>query len=493
MNDKNRTFIKPALANGSKLLAGLLLSSAPALMGCQQYTEQKPMNVLFLSIDDLRPALGCYGDPLAISPNIDALAQHGVVFSRHYVQAPSCGPSRTSMLTGLRPDEVKVVNHATHFRDTKPDVVTLPELFKNNGYTAISLGKVFHYSAGYNDSRSWDKEYFLKEEQFSYLLPENRDARGKGPAIECLDVADNAYMDGQMADKAIEYLRAFSDSKTPFFLAVGHLKPHLPFTAPKRYWDKFDRNDFYHIDHPERPVGAPEVAFHNWQELRGYGDVPDDGPLTPDQEAELRHAYYACVSYIDAQVGRVLQALDEFGLRDNTIVVFWGDHGFHLGELNLWCKSTNFELSAHAPLIIAAPGAEMSGTTSQSIVQSLDIYPTIVELAGMKSQQKMSGKSLVPLLNEKNPVWTDVAFNQFARPYNAAIGGRQPMTHMGYSVRTNDWRYTSWFDINTGVFEYPELYDQRSTDVIVNLAGSPEYAERQKELHQLVENYMLGK
>jgi len=164
-----------------------------------------------------------------------------------------------------------------------------------------------------------------------------------------------------------------------------------------------------------------------------------------------------------------------------------------LGELNLWCKSTNFELSAHAPLIIAAPGIEMAGTTSQSIVQSLDIYPTIVELAGMQSQQNLSGKSLVPLLNEKNPVWTDVAFNQFARPYNAAIGGRQPMSHMGYSVRINEWRYTSWFDVNTGVFEYPELYDKRSADVIDNLADRPEYANIQKELHQLVEDYMLGK
>ncbi len=483
----------PALGRRQGLAAGLILSVAPVFVGCQQQPESEPLNVLFLSIDDLRPALGCYGDPLAVSPHIDALAEQGVLFSRHYVQAPSCAPSRTSMLTGLRPDEVKVVNHSTHFRDTKPGVVTLPELFKNSGYTAISLGKVFHYSAGYNDSQSWDKEYFLKEEQFSYLLPENRDARGKGPAIECLDVEDNAYMDGQMADKAIEYLRVFSESNTPFFLAVGHLKPHLPFTAPKRYWDMYDRNDFYHIDHPERPVGAPEVAFHNWQELRGYADIPEDGPLTPDQAAELRHAYYACVSYIDAQVGRVLQALDELGLRDNTIVVFWGDHGFHLGELNLWCKSTNFELSAHAPLILDAPGVKMTGKTSRAIVQSLDIYPTLVELTGLQTQAKLSGKSLLPLLNNVNADWKDIAFNQFARPYNAAIGGRQPMSHMGYSVRTNDWRYTSWFDINTGVFEYPELYDHRAKGIKVNLAGIPDYADVEKELHRLVDDYLLGK
>lgn len=484
---------KPRRTAGCNLLAGVLVSSAPLFMECQQPVEQKPMNVLFFSIDDLRPALGCYGDSLAISPYIDALAKQGVLFSHHYVQAPSCGPSRTSMLTGLRPDEVNVVNHATHFRDTRPNVVTLPELFKNNGYTAISLGKVFHYSAGYNDSRSWDQEYFLKEEQFSYLLPENRETRGKGPAFECLEVEDNEYMDGQIADKAIDYLRTFSESKTPFFLAVGHLKPHLPFTAPKRYWDKYDRSDFYHIDHPDRPDGAPEVAFHNWQELRGYADVPEEGPLTPEQAAGLRHAYYACVSYIDAQVGRVLQALDEFGLRDNTIVVFWGDHGYHLGELNLWCKSTNFELSAHSPLIIDAPGMSMTGKSSRAIVQSLDIYPTLVELTGLQAQEELSGKSLLPLLNNENSDWQDIAFNQFARPYGAAIGGRQPMSHMGYSVRTNDWRYTSWFDINTGVFEYPELYDQRSVNENVNHAGRDEYAAIQKELHQLVEDYMLGK
>lgn len=255
----------------------------------------------------------------------------------------------------------------------------------------------------------------------------------------------------------------------------------------------YDRNDFYHIDHPERPVGAPEVAFHNWQELRGYADVPEDGPLTTEQAAELRHAYYACVTFIDAQIGSVLQALDDLGLRNNTIVVFWGDHGFHLGEKNLWCKSTNFELSAHAPLIIDAPGVNMTGNTSRAIVQALDIYPTLVELTGLQAPEKLSGKSLLPLLNDVNSDWQDIAFNQFARPYNAAIGGRQPMSHMGYSVRTNDWRYTSWFDINTGVFEYPELYDHRSKGLKVNLAGNPEYADVEKELHRLVNNYILGK
>ncbi len=492
MNKQPTTNRFSCLSGKQGLIAGLVLTASPALFGCQAQQEEKAhVNLLFLSVDDLRPALRCYGDPLAITPNIDALAKQGVLFSKHYVQAPSSGPSRTSMLTGLRPDEVRVTNHATHFRETRPEVVTLPELFKNNGYTAISLGKMFHYADGYNDSQSWDKEYFLKEEQFSYLLPENLEAGGKGAAVECLDVEDNAYMDGQITDLAIEYLQSFSENNTPFFLSVGLLKPHLPFTAPKKYWDMYDRADFYHIDHPDRPVNAPEIAFHNWQELRGYTDIPDSGPLTPDQAAELRHGYYACVSYIDAQVGRVMEALEKRDMLKNTIVVFWGDHGFHLGEKNLWCKSTNFELSAHAPLIILAPDIREKAQVSDAIVQSLDIYPTIVDLAGMEGPESLSGKSLKPLLNDANSEWVDVAYNQFVRPYNAAIGGRVPLSHMGYSVRVKDWRYTAWYNVETKRFEYPELYKYDSAGTLVNLAGHPDYEDIEQELHELVSVYRI--
>ena len=462
---------------------------AAHLTGCSP-ENTPPLNVLFISIDDLRPTLGSYGDSLAITPNIDELARHGVLFHRHYVQQPSCAPSRTSMLTGLRPDEVRVTNHATHFRDTRPEVVTLPQLFKNKGYTSIGLGKIFHNRAGYNDSISWNKEYRFSG---NYVLPENRNVSGKAASIENVDVEDNAYRDGQVTETALDYLAKFSENNTPFFLGVGFYKPHLPFSAPGRYWDLYDREDFRHIEQRERPENSPDIAFHNWQELRGYNDIPSEGPLTAAKEKELRHGYYACVSYIDAQVGKLLNRLDELGLRENTLIVLWGDHGFHLGEKALWAKSTNFELSAHAPLIITAPGAASWGVKTDAIVESLDIYPTIIDLVGMSSEGDLSGRSLKPLLEDPESEWINVAFNQFARPYGAAIGGRAPLTHMGYSVRVDSWRYTTWYNVDSDDFEYPELYSLHESSIpSVNVAGYPEYSEIESKLHNMVQQYQAG-
>ncbi len=475
------------------LLAGLALAASHGAMASGINKEQARPNILFFAVDDLRPSLGCFDDPLAITPNIDKLASEGVLFSRHYVQAPSSGPSRTSMLTGLRPDQVKVTNHATNFRDTRPDVTTLPQSFIQKGYQAISLGKMFHYSDGYNDSDSWHKEYFLKGAGFAYAIPENRRARGKGMATEAADVEDTAYLDGLISEKAIEYLHHFKENDLPFFLGVGYLKPHLPFNAPKKYWDMYQREDFRHIDDRERPVDAPDIAFHNWQELRGYWDTPEEGPFTPELEMLLRHGYYACVSFIDAQVGKVMETLEELGLKENTIIVFWGDHGFHLGEQNLWCKSTNFEMSAHAPLIISAPGMQQRGQTTDAIVQSLDIYPTLIELAGITAGQELAGTSLKPLLQDQQAPWSHLAYNQFARPYRAAIGAREPVSHMGYSVRTENWRYTAWYNVNTNQFEHPELYAMDLDGPTVNLAGKPEHADILKELHILIKAYKNNK
>ncbi len=472
------------------ILPGVLISLAPAFLpSCQEEVKQ-PLNVLFISVDDLRPALGCYGDPLATTPNIDRLAGQGVMFAHHYVQAPSSAPSRTSMLTGLRPDEVRVTNHKTHFRDTRPEVVTLPQFFRNRGYTTISLGKIFHYAKGYNDSISWDKEYFLKGYMSSYALTENREAGGKAASTEFVDAGDTAYLDGIISRKAMEYLREFKQKKTPFFLGVGFLKPHLPFTAPQKYWDMQEGKDFGKIRNPDRPLNAPEIAFHHWQELRGYKDIPREGPLTPEKETELRRAYYACVSYIDAQVGKILDLLDELDLRKNTIVVLWGDHGYHLGEQDLWCKSTNFEIAARSPLIISAPGVSEQGSICNKMVESLDIYPTILESCGYEHGDSLSGKSLVPFMNEQDPDWENIAYNQFARPYEAAIGARVPVTHMGYSVRVEGWRYTAWYNVKTKQFEYPELYrmgeDKANNE---NLAGEPEFLDIQKRLNELLVDY----
>lgn len=496
---KRREFLRSATTG---LVASMLPVSAvfTKAIDAREHHSKTP-NVLFIAVDDLRPTLGCFGDPLAITPNIDALANQGMLFNRHFVQAPSCAPSRTSMLTGLRPDEVEVTNHKTHFRDTRPDVTTLPQLFKNQGYTAISLGKIFHYKSGYNDSVSWNAEHFLKGEEPSYVLPENRKISGKAASTESPAVDDTAYTDGKIAEKAIEYLTKFKETDTPFFLGVGHLKPHLPFNAPKKYWDLYDREDFGTIENRDRPLNAPEIAFHQWQELRGYTDIPGKGTLSAAKEKELRHGYYACVSYVDAQIGKVLKTLDELNLRENTIIVLWGDHGYHLGEQDLWCKSTNFDLSARSPLIISAPGMENRGDTCDAFVESLDIYPTIVDLAGMAPDQKLSGRSLQPLLEDPESEWDGAAFNQFARPYKAAIGGgaNHPITHMGYSVRVEGWRYTAWYNYEKEVFEHPELYSFEQYSVpfgntaipTVNLAGKPEYYEIESRLQGMIEEYSM--
>jgi iduronate 2-sulfatase len=488
---KRREFLKTTTT-------GLFAAMIPVHSVCKknsavQNNKSTTSNVVFIAGDDLRSTLGCFGDPVAITPHIDSLAKQGMIFNHHFVQAPSCAPSRTSMLTGLRPDEVKVTNHKTHFRDTRPEVVTMPQLFKNKGYTAINLGKIFHYKLGYNDSVSWNDEHFLKG-HWNYILPENVKANGKAASSECTEVDDSAYFDGKIADKAIEYLKKFKETDSPFFLGIGHLKPHLPFNAPKKYWDLYERDDFGNIENRERPLNAPDIAFHKSQELRGYKGIKKKGALAAEKEKELRHGYYACVSYVDAQIGKVLKTLDELNLRENTIIVLWGDHGYHLGEQDLWCKSTNFDFSARSPLIISAPGIGNPGQNCDAIVESVDIYPTLIDLCGIEPADKLSGISLRPLLENPNCKWKNVAFNQFIRPYSAAIGARVPVTHMGYSVRTEEWRYTAWYNVSKDLFEFPELYSFRESSFRnENLAGIPEFAETVASLHKLVQEYKDGK
>lgn len=479
------------------LLAGLL-TGMPGVVKAQ--SPDKP-NVLFLSIDDLLATLGAYGDPIAITPNIDKLAGNSVVFNRHYVQQAVCGPSRTSMLTGLRPDEVGVVNQITHFREKKPDVVTLPQLFKNNGYHTVGIGKVFHFRHGFQDAVSWTTEVYASNrgiKRNDYALPENQHG-GKAAATERADVPYTAYPDGRYADLAMDFLHKFKLSEEPFFLTVGFQKPHLPFAAPSGYWDIYDREQFYPVLQPERPIGAPEIAFHEDNELRGYTDIPREGPIPVEKIKELRHGYYAAVSYIDALIGQILETLDDLGLRENTIIVFWSDHGFHLGELGLWAKSTTYEMSAHAPLMISVPGLTNTGTKTNALVESLDIYPTLADLANITPESPLSGESLRPLIDNPDAEWREFAFNQFPRPLSAI--GRAPMTHMGYSVRTPDWRFTAWFNVETEKFEYPELYSmdpnparvvQESNVESVNLSGKSGYEEIEARLFEMIRNYQIG-
>jgi len=450
---------------------------------------KKPLNVLFIVSDDLRPNLGCYGDTYAVTPNIDKLAATGVVFKHAYCQQAVSNPSRTSLLTGLRPDETGVINLETHFRTKLPDLVTLPQLFKNNGYLTLGTGKVFHALKETVDPVSWS-EPVPDYERGGYFLPENKIGSGKQNSTECADVPDSTYVEGKMTIDAIKYLVRAREENKPFFIAVGFKKPHAPYVAPKKFWDIY-KDKPYEITDRERPAGAPALAFHNNEEIRGYRDVPDEGPIPPEKEQQIVHGYYACISYVDAQVGKVLAALDSLGLRENTIIVFWGDHGYHLGEQDLWCKSTNFELSAKAPLIISAPGMTGNGHSSPAIVEFVDVYPSLAELAGLTPQGKLSGTSLTPLLNDPDAKWKNVAFNQFTRPYRAIR--KFPPTHMGYSVRTDGWRCTYWWDLKTGEVVEKELYNLKDNKIEKeNLAGNPRYAKVEKKLAQMVTDYRNG-
>ena len=428
--------------------------------------EKKRMNVLFIAIDDLRPVLGCYGEIQMITPNIDALAAQGVLFKRAYCQQAVCSPSRTSLLTGLRPDATKVYNLEKHFREEIPALVTLPQYFKNNGYTTISLGKIFHVG----DSLSWSQPAWFPNmpTKRGYVTRENIDYTKKhktyGPITEEADLPDSIYPDGQVTTKAIQILK--SNNSKPFFLAVGYIRPHLPFAAPKKYWDLYDRNKIQLSPITKAPLQSPSYALNHAGEMRMYTDIPPSGRLDEATSRRAIHGYYACVSFIDEQIGLLMQTLKEQGLADNTIIVFWGDHGFKLGEYNDWVKHTNFEIDAHAPLIFSAPQLKSKGKTANDLTEFVDVYPTLCDLAGLPLPKHLQGKSLVPVLMHPEKIIHKAAYNQYPR---------ENINAMGYSVRTNDYRLTAWYKLKDNQPDSliaTELYDHRANDAeTVNIAG----------------------
>lgn len=443
-----------------------------------------------IAVDDLRPQMGCYGDPDALTPHLDRLAGRSVIFDRAYCQQAVCNPSRASLLTGLRPDTLRVWNLATHFRKNHPEVVTLPQHFKHLGYHTECIGKIFHDPRSHRDARSWsveEKLAFTDEVGGKYALEINlktdgrSKAGGKAAATECADVPDRTYIDGQVADAAVESLRTLAARPTPFFLAVGFRRPHLPFSAPKKYWDMQNQARIARVPNPLPPVDVPPIALHDSQELRGYTDIPDLGELSPGQVAHLRHGYYAAMSFVDAQIGKVLAELDRAGLRDSTVICLWGDHGWHLGEHGLWGKTTNFELDTRSPLLIAVPGRSTAGTRSKSLVEFVDVFPTLVELCGLPPVDGLEGVSLVRVLQNPAANVRDAALSQFPRP--APAKSASPASRMGYSMRTEAWRYTEWTDVKTGQVHERELYDHHHDPrETVNLAGRPEYTETMAQL-----------
>lgn len=434
--------------------------------------QQKP-NVLFIAIDDLNNDLGTYGSTLVKSPHIDRLAARGVRFDRAYTQFPLCSPSRSSLLTGYRPDVTRIYELKTHFRSILPDVVTLPQLYKQNGYESIRIGKIFHYGVpgqigtnGLDDSLSWSRVINPKgrdkteEGKVENITP----ARGLGSALAyyAADGEDSEQTDGMIADEAIKVLG--QKKNEPFFLAVGFFRPHSPYIAPKKYFDLYDLKDIPIAENIEQDLAdVPPAALFT---------QPPNWGLPVDKLKEAKRAYYATVSFMDAQVGRVLDALDRLKLADNTIVVLWSDHGYNVSEHGQWMKQSLFEKSARVPLIIAAPGGA-KGKASGRTVELLDIYPTLAELSKLKLPKPVDGSSLAPLLKDPAAEWMKPALTQVRR-------GRDTV---GRSIRTERWRYTEWAEGRAGV----ELYDhEKDAGEITNLAKDPAYAAQVKELAALL-------
>jgi iduronate 2-sulfatase len=473
-------------------------------------------NVLFIAVDDLRPELGAFGCDYIKSPNIDGLAASGITFRRAYCQQAVCSPTRSSLMTGTRPDTTKVWDLVTHFRDALPDVVTLGQHFKNNGYFVQGMGKIYH--GGFDDPATWSVPWGTPPAP-TYALPENvklnerrfevdpddegkaaTKAKGKGkgkgkakvagapgtvdettkgtlnsrgPAFEGADVPDNTFQDGKVADLAVATLRDLSKKPEPFFLAVGFIKPHLPFVSPKKYWDLYDPAKIQLAPNKFRPVDAPDYAILPGGELRNYHGIPV-GSIPDDLARQLKHGYYAAISYTDAQVGKVLAELDRLDLRKNTIVILWGDHGWKLGEHDAWCKHSNCENDTNAPLILSVPGMKNAGAKTNSIVEYVDIYPTLTELAGLPLPKHLEGLSFKPLLDDPTRPWKQAAFSQYPRAGGKTGAGQL----MGYAMRTERYRFTVWVGRNDHTkVDAIELYDHANDpQENYNLAKKPENA-----------------
>ena len=450
-------------------------------------------NVLLIAIDDLRPALGCYSDKTAITPNIDQLASQGLLFRQAYCQQAVCSPSRLSLLTGRRPDTIKVWDLATHFRKAIPNVVTLPQHFKNHGYQTRSVGKIFHGSGKPSrDPPSWSiaPQYdYVRDPKVRYATAKNLDGKGlKRAASEAADVPDSQYIDGIVCDAALQALKDFNENQQPFLLAVGFRKPHLPFCAPKKYWDLYQRNEISLPASNTHPDGAPELATRSWGELEGYTDIPKNGQLTTKKVRELRHGYYACVSYVDALVGRLMKSLEDLSLSENTIVLLWGDHGFHLGEQGLWTKANNYELSTRVPLILSVPGQSKQGIRTNALVELVDVYPTLAALCQLPAPQGVEGINLQPLLQQPTRPWKQAAFSQYPRD-KEKNRHRGHGEFMGYAIRTNRYRYVEWRNWESQQVLARELYDhQDDPHETRNLAGQANHQATLKTLSQLLTN-----
>jgi len=476
----------------SLLYCACTLFNAPAVSMGQDKASSPRQNVLFIAVDDLACTLGCYGDLLAKTPNIDRLAATGVCFERAYNQLPLCNPTRASVMTGLRPDQIQVYDLDRHFRDEVPDVVTLPQAFQKADYFAGRVGKIYHYNVpasigtdGFDDPPSWQQTVnpIGRDKAEEDLIFNAEPHRKISAALSWLaaDGDDTEQTDGMIATEGIRLMKEHQNQ--PFFLAVGFFRPHTPYVAPKKYFDIYPLDS---IRLPYAPEGdradIPTAAFAHNCPIPHYG-------LDHDTLLKATQAYYACVSFIDAQVGRLLDALDQLQLTDNTIVVFWSDHGYHLGEHNgIWQKRTLFEQSSRSPLIIRAPGLAGNGTPCRRIVEFVDIYPTVTSLANVSAPDDLAGRDLTPLLDDPNRDWDSYAITQILRPDD----DRLPEEVMGRSIRTERYRYTEWGQGEHG----RELYDHHADpQEFHNLAIDPDDSAKQlmQKLRPLLDQHAPGR
>lgn len=495
--------------------------------------QSEKKNVLFIAVDDLKPVLGCYGDKVVKTPNIDKLAKQGVVFTNNHCQQAVCAPSRASLMTGTRPDNTKVWDLKTQMRNKNPDIITMPQYFKSQGYFTTGTGKIYDKRSvdRYNDKISWSEKFLfggdesLYDENFKnpvlklYQSDKTRriarkytlEAKEKGlkgykvkkyvlarikPSVENADVSDHAYIDGVIALTAVEKLQRLTSQKRPFFLAVGFKRPHLPFVAPKKYWDMYDRKNIPIAEYQLQSKNGPDLAYHSSGEIRSYTDIPnigsfsdvDKNALTRDKQRELIHGYYACVSYIDAQIGKLMKALDESGERENTVIVLWGDHGWHLGDHGLWCKHSNFEQATRAPLIFS--GAGVKASVNNSPVEFVDIFPTLCEMSGVYKPSFLHGKSLKPILSGKSEKVKDYSVSQFKRA-----------RRVGYAFRDNRYRYVVW--LSRSIYNpvpykkdqifTTELYDYKNDPLEkVNVTDDIKYKKVRKMMHKYAEEFFAS-
>ncbi|WP_303317282.1 sulfatase [Flavivirga abyssicola] len=497
------------------------------IQGCSKESKKpKQPNILFMGIDDLRPELGCYGSDVAVSPNLDKLATQGLLFENAYCQQAICGPSRASLLTGIRPETSGVFHNYIKFREVNPDVVTLPQYFKNNGYETVYAGKIFHHG-DLDDEKSWSREP-AKDSMTSkgikkpvgFALEENMKERAEtkkamvkkygkvakyglamGQAYESADVPDNTYRDGYHTELAIATMKEMlAKGEKPFFLGLGFNKPHLNWVAPKKYWDLYDRGKIKLSTQTESPENGATMGLHPSFELRVRSGIPKKGQIDEELATTLKHAYLACVSYVDAQIGKMIAALEEAGVRDNTIIIVWSDHGWHLGDMGIWGKATNYEIATRVPMMIWTPDMPegSQGKTTNALVELIDMYPTLADLTGLEIPAHVEGTSFKKLIENPNADWKSAAFSQFPSPALREWGAfpiRPAMREtyfgplleeveeriieqqgekwdrnlfennlMGYAMRTEDYRFIVWKD-RTDPEKDPvfiELYDHKT-------------------------------